>query len=104
MNQNVVPSSSALLTPMVPPISSQSCRAMASPRPVPPCLRVIEASTCENDSKSRSRLSAGMPMPVSRTSSRSVTVFSLWASRVTLTSTCPRLVNLTALLARFIRT
>jgi len=33
---------------MSPPIKRQKCRLMARPRPVPPYLRVVEASACEN--------------------------------------------------------
>ena len=50
------------------PSSSASRRLMASPRPVPPYRREIDASAWLNDWKSRSIRSAGMPMPVSRTS------------------------------------
>ena len=36
VNQNVLPTPGALSTPISPPISSTSCRQIASPRPVPP--------------------------------------------------------------------
>ena len=50
---------------MVPPWSSTRCRAMASPRPVPPNCRVMEPSTCSKDVKIQSRFSLAMPQPVS---------------------------------------
>ena len=45
VNQKVEPFPSSLTTPISPPISSASCLETASPNPVPPYLRVIEAST-----------------------------------------------------------
>ena len=45
VNQNIDPCPGVLSTPIAPPISSESCLAIASPRPVPPCVRVVEAST-----------------------------------------------------------
>ncbi len=44
---------------------------MARPRPVPPWVRLIETSACENRSNSRPRLSGAMPEPVSITSTLS---------------------------------
>ena len=41
---------------------------MASPRPVPPNLRLVLASACWNASKMMRCFSAGMPMPLSDTS------------------------------------
>ena len=38
----------SLSTPMVPPIAVTSWREMARPSPVPPNLRVVEESACEN--------------------------------------------------------
>ena len=43
---------------------------MASPRPVPPNLRVEEPSACSNSRKTRSWSSRLRPMPVSRTTKR----------------------------------
>ena len=43
-NQNVEPAPGVLSTPIRPPISSTSCLEIARPRPVPPYLRVVEAS------------------------------------------------------------
>ena len=57
----------SLSTHIVPPISSLRRLLIASPSPVPPYRRVVEASTWLNDWNSRSIRSGGMPMPVSRT-------------------------------------
>lgn len=51
-----------------PPMSCARDLEMASPRPVPPCDRVIELSTCEKLLKSEGSFSGGMPPPVSTTS------------------------------------
>ena len=70
---------------------------MASPSPVPPYLRVVEASTWLKDWNSRSIRSGGMPMPVSRTAKCSdETIRDSWLPwrhahvvTVTLTTTSP---------------
>ena len=59
--------------PSLPPISSTSCRQIASPSPVPPNLRVVEESAWAKARNRRSWSSAAMPMPVSITSKRSGT-------------------------------
>ena len=66
---NVLPSpgTPSLSTQIVPPISSASRRLIASPSPVPPYRRLVDASTWLNDWNSRSMRSGGMPIPVSRT-------------------------------------
>jgi hypothetical protein len=46
VNQKVLPSPGVLLRAGTPPISSARRRVMARPRPVPPNLRVVEASAC----------------------------------------------------------
>ena len=56
-----------LSTVMSPPISRQKWRLIASPSPVPPYRRVVEASAWVNASKSRASCSVVMPMPVSVT-------------------------------------
>src|SRR5687767_9903614 len=63
----VEPCPGVLATPMSPPIRRARRRAMARPSPVPPCSRVLLASTCSNSSKIKPSLSVGMPMPVSAT-------------------------------------
>jgi hypothetical protein len=45
-------------------MSSNSCLLMASPSPVPPYLRVVEASAWEKDSKRRPRCSSVIPIRV----------------------------------------
>src|SRR5438270_6664 len=47
---------------MVPPISSAICLQMTSPSPVPPNLRVVDASTCEKGLNSRSRRAGVAPL------------------------------------------
>ena len=71
-NQNVEPRFGSLATPMTPPISATSWRQMASPRPVPPYLRVVKESACVKALKIWPCASAAMPMPVSLTSNRSL--------------------------------
>ena len=56
-----------LATPISPPIASTSRLQIDSPRPVPPKRRVVDWSACEKAVKIAPTLSAGMPMPVSRT-------------------------------------
>ncbi len=55
-----------------PSISSTSCLTIARPRPVPPNRRVVESSAWMNGSNICSSRSASMPMPVSRTSKRTL--------------------------------
>ena len=50
-----------------PPSSDASSRLIASPRPVPPYLRLVLASACWNASKMIRCLTCGMPIPVSAT-------------------------------------
>ena len=50
---------------MSPPIISQNLRVMARPRPVPPYLRVVDASACVNASNTFATCSGVMPMPES---------------------------------------
>ena len=52
---------------MRPSISSTKFLEIASPKPVPPNRRVVEASTCMNDWNNRSSAGPAMPIPVSRT-------------------------------------
>ena len=68
-------------TVMSPPIRRQKRRLMASPRPVPPYLRVVEASACMKSWKSLAVCSAVMPMPVSATAHRDPVPVSLTAPR-----------------------
>ncbi len=100
----VDPLPGALSTVTSPPIIWQKRRVIASPSPVPPYLRVVDASACENGWKSRPSCSEVMPMPVSLTrktirSSRALAP----GSRVTARVIVPRSVNLAALLRRLKR-
>ena len=86
----------SLSTHIVPPISSASRLLIARPRPVPPYLRVVDESACENDWNSRLMPSAYRPMPVSRTAN--VQLGSPFAvATVTVSTTSPSSVNFTAL-------
>ena len=69
---------------------------MASPSPLPPYFRVVELSACVNASNSVAWTSGAIPMPVSRTPTRSSTSPPGAAAAVTVTVTLPRSVNLTA--------
>ena len=69
---------------------------MARPNPVPPKRRVVLASACENDWKSRSPAVASTPIPVSSTAKRI-----LGPAASTFTTTAPRGVNFTAFATRF---
>ena len=119
---NTEPRPGSLSTRISPPMRAQSRWQMARPRPVPPYLRVVEESTCENNLNSSFLFSCGMPMPVSRTaismrqgSARAVagpaagvgTVPEPWcgpgggiSAGDTSTETQPRGVNFTALFRR----
>ena len=87
MNQNVVPRPGSLSTPIAPPMASQRRLEIASPRPVPPYRRVVEASACENGWNSLGCAAAGMPMPVSVTSKRRTVAVPSRADRLTRTET-----------------
>ncbi len=54
--------------------ADQTRTEIARPRPVPPYLRVVDASACVKALKMVANLSSGMPIPVSLTEKRSVTV------------------------------
>ena len=90
----------------VPSMSSARRRLIASPRPVPPYRRAIDASAWLNDLNSRPSRSGGMPMPVSLTAistsqrERSVPSPSTTGWPESSTSTSPRSVNFTALVSR----
>ena len=50
---------------MLPPIISTSCLHIASPSPVPPYLRVVDASAWTNGENSAAAWSGRIPIPVS---------------------------------------
>ena len=64
---NVEPMPGSLSTHMRPCICSTRLLEMTSPSPVPPYLRVVEASAWLNDWNNRPHCSGDMPMPESRT-------------------------------------
>ena len=97
-----VPAPTSLTRPICPPMSSTSRFEMVSPRPVPPCLRVVDASACVNGWKRRALCSRDIPMPVSSTENRSFTFSPVRSSSATRTRTSPRSVNFTALFTRFV--
>ena len=70
---------------------------IASPSPVPPKVRVVEASACRKGSKRCWRTSGAMPTPVSLTSTSTVTRSCWRETRWALMSTRPAWVNFTAL-------
>ncbi len=98
-NVDPLPSPS-LVTHMLPPINSASRLLMASPRPVPPYLRVVEESACENDWNNRPICSLDSPIPVSRTLKWSSTSPSATGEEVTLSTTSPCSVNFTEFASR----
>ena len=64
----MLPMPGVLRSRISPPSRFASSRLIASPRPVPPYLRLVPASACWNASKMIFCFSGGMPMPVSATS------------------------------------
>ena len=98
----------SLSTQISPPIMRTILRQMASPKPVPPYLRVVDPSAWANASKISPLLLGSMPIPVSSISKRSVA----WAFSSSLSIFCretrmqisPASVNLKALLMRLERT
>ena len=101
MKLKVLPCPGSLTTQISPPMSCTSWLLMASPRPVPPYLRVVELSAWVKGLKRDSRCCGVMPMPVSVTEKRKVTSAPSCASSSTSTSTFPFSVNLMALLVMF---
>lgn len=95
---NVAPRPSpALSADTLPPWPSTTCLTIESPRPRPPCERVLDASAWRNGSKTFGRNAALIPRPVSRT-----TISTAFSCRLTWAWTVPpRGVNLTALVKRF---
>jgi hypothetical protein len=63
----VEPSPGVLVTVMSPPINRHSLRLIASPSPVPPNCRIVDASAWVNSWNSRPICSSVMPIPVSET-------------------------------------
>ncbi len=95
-NQNVEPRPGALSAPIWPPIISTSRRLIASPSPVPPYRRVVDASAWAKRWNSAAILASGMPMPVSLTSTLRRPSRQLAHSRIS-----PSVVNFAALDRKF---
>ncbi len=104
VNQKRLPCPASLSTPISPPISSTSRLLMLRPSPVPPYLRVVEASACWKASKMPPTCSGVRPMPVSRTTTLSSTACAKFCASATCTCTLPRAVNLMALPIRLLST
>ena len=104
VKKNSEPRPTSLCTPSSPPMSRTRRREIARPSPVPPYLRVVDASAWPNSSKIAARLSAGIPMPVSRTAKRTSARFPSRPAGDTDTTTSPCGVNLMALPTRFVST
>lgn len=102
-SEKVVPLPSSLDTCSVPCIKSTSRLQMARPRPVPPYLRVVEASACMNCSKSELSFCGGIPMPVSSTLIWRMPAVLFVRSIETRVRTEPCSVNLTELPSRLSR-
>ena len=101
--RKVEPTPGALLTEMDPSIMSDSSLQIANPRPAPLCARDFDESACLKRSKRTAWSCFEIPIPVSLTSSVSLSCpFS--SSTSMLTATTPRCVNLIALPTRLIRT
>src|SRR5436309_3204267 len=74
LDQETVESTPASLSSQIrPPMSSTSRRQMVKPRPVPPCLRVVDISAWLKGWNNFADCSFVMPMPVSRTENLSCT-------------------------------
>jgi hypothetical protein len=104
VNQKVDPSPARLSTPISPPIRATSSRQMASPSPEPPCLRVDDASACENGKNSRPMTSGAMPAPLSCTSTRRPRRPPSSSCAAAVTTTSPLSANFTALPTRLVGT
>ena len=100
---NVLPLPGLLCTETWPPINSVSCLEIANPSPVPPYLRVVEASACSKAWNRRSICASVMPMPVSLTENSTSWQSAVSSRTRTWTATSPFSVNLTALLQKLIR-
>ena len=100
---NSLPCPTSLSTHKRPARASTRRLEMVKPRPVPPNLRVVELSSCENASKIEASLDSGMPMPVSLMVNWMACCPLPPDARSTCKTTSPCSVNLIALPIRFIR-
>ena len=99
---NWLPRPTSLSTHILPPIICTRRVEMVSPNPVPPYFRVVEVSAWENGLKINSRLSSGIPTPVSATVNRQTQSAPSLVSTWTFTAISPLSVNLMALPTRLI--
>ena len=108
----MLPLSGALTTAISPPSRRAISRLIASPRPVPPYLRLVLPSACWNASKMIRCLAGGIPIPVSLTENTTTLGARLSTSlvgsqpsvaRPARNVTLPRSVNLKAFESRFRR-
>ena len=97
---NVVPAPSVLAASIVPPCSSTSSLARARPIPTPPSRRCSALETWKNRSNTRESALAGIPGPVSRTTTWTPSARS--STRISIAP--PTGVNLRALPTRLVRT
>ena len=104
MKKNVLPLPGSLSTAISPPISSTSCLLMVRPRPVPPNLRVVDASAWLKALNTFFCCSSVMPIPESLTANFAVTLSRAPSTNSTETTISPASVNLTALFARLMST
>jgi len=98
----VEPRPGSLSTVMSPPIIWQKRLVIASPRPVPPYLQVVDASAWENSWNSLPICSGVMPMPVSATAIVTHSRPFSCPCRAAM-AMVPRSLNLLALLAKLSR-
>ena len=85
---------------IVPPMSSTNRRLIASPRPLPPKRRAVEASAWLNAVNNRDKSSSVMPMPVSCTEISNSACAAVRRMTLAAIRTLPAAVNLTALPTR----
>ena len=107
VNVNTLPTPTSLVAESAPSIISARRREIASPSPVPPYSRVVEASAWVNAPKTCASFSGGMPTPVSSMLNRSAHRCGGGASGgspETRTQTLPSCVNFTALERRLTST
>src|ERR1035438_1054188 len=102
VKKNDVPFPTSLSTQIFPPIISERRLLITKPRPVPPYVLVVEASTWLKDLNNLSILSEGIPIPVSLTIKRISYFSSSIFLALTDTNTSPSEVNFIALFKRLV--
>ena len=99
--ENTDPTPFSLDTVTPPPINSANLLLIGRPRPVPPCVAEVDLSACSYSSKTFATPSSLMPSPSSVTLN-SIISTSSFMKAVTSKVTKPLLVNLKALLKKFV--